>query len=99
MDSGYIRVRDQLWLWVYTVNKESKGEAGTTSAQLQAEAKVGEQVVGEPTSVEDQGQRPKEEDNVPGAGGHRRESAISSAGGVVFMGNVSAGRDFTYNHN
>ena len=95
MDSGYIRVRDQLWLWVDTVNKKGRGEVDTRSAQSQEDAKEGERIVREPASVENQGQKSKEEE--ARSGEHKKERAISSGGGAIFMGNVSAGRDFAYN--
>lgn len=70
LDSGYIQVRDQLWLWIEAMNKNKEG-VSTVFKQSQAQAQ-----------------------DTP-----QDRSAVASSGGAIFMGNVSAGRDFTYNSN
>ncbi|EUC44643.1 hypothetical protein COCMIDRAFT_27072 [Bipolaris oryzae ATCC 44560] len=69
LDSGYIRLRDQLWLWIQAFNKTKGVSAVSEQSQVQA--------------------RDTPQDR----------SAVSSNGGAIFMGSVSAGRYFTYNSN
>jgi hypothetical protein len=96
-DSGYVRVRDQLWFWVDTLDaSERKLELASGHAQ---------------TVVQNTMRAAPESGVVPAYEGrnivnnenmedrHRGENSIATGGGAVFMANVNAGRDFTYNHN
>lgn len=70
-DAGYIRVRDQLELWVEAAAKQAT-MAQTTDVNQDRESNAKD---------ESRGTR----------------SNVQSGGGAIFMGNVTAGRDFRYN--
>ncbi|KAF2488673.1 hypothetical protein BU16DRAFT_520428 [Lophium mytilinum] len=92
MDAGYIRVRDQLWLWADAVpKKKPEVAAAPVQSQIQSEDEP------EPNSAPEEvdASQPREEDTRKTPQNERR--AVSSGGGAVFIGNVNAGRDFTYN--
>jgi hypothetical protein len=107
-DPGYVRVRGQLWLWVEAVNKRILITAASIATRidldertLASRAERSEQAYNAPKGVselEDSGERqPARKDE----GVQEIESSgtgtILSRGGPIFMGNVSAGRDFSYN--
>ncbi|KAF1844989.1 uncharacterized protein K460DRAFT_354850 [Cucurbitaria berberidis CBS 394.84] len=96
-DTGYVRVRDQLWLWVDAVNKnKKKPEVDTHVPQTQLEAEDAPQAAAsEPRSSERSQQYDQNE--CSRANRQNERNPISSGGGAIFMGNVRAGRDFTYN--
>jgi hypothetical protein len=93
MDPGYDRVRGQLWLWVYAINKRTRALRADTLEEAPKASKVSHKV----SELEDLGERQSARHEqgaleTRGVG----TSAVSSGGGPIFMGNVSAGRDFTY---
>jgi hypothetical protein len=94
-DSGYIRVRDQLWLWVNALSQGN--ESSGSSQQMQVEVEDSAQPPGEERSKTI---APKIEQGCEGTRLQDEERAtigsVSSGGGPIFMGNVSAGRDFHY---
>ena len=85
MDSGYIRVRNQLWLWVDAVNKANQ-KVQVTPVQSQPQALDEQQV--DPRI----GHQVRSRQTEDGEG-----RSVSSGGGAIFMGDISAGRDFSYN--
>jgi hypothetical protein len=90
-DPGYDRVRGQLWLWVYAINKRTRASRAVILEE--AAHKVPHGVPGLEHVEMTQSARCEE-----GAreNGSRGTSAVLSSRGPIFMGNVSAGRDFTY---
>jgi pimeloyl-ACP methyl ester carboxylesterase len=130
MDAGYVRVRDQLWIWVDAANKK-KPEVEAQLAQTQAhalaehppqpdsvdrnlnrsedmeivpletpaQAQGSMQTVPEPDRAAECPNRDRKKSEGAQQNRQNERAAVSSGGGAIFMGNVSAGRDFTYNHN
>lgn len=108
-DPGYVRVRGQLWLWVDAIKKRELADTATISAQTDSDEQTlvsqrngSEQASNAPQSVselEDSAQPPQQAQRVGETQeiGISRTGAILSGGGPIFMGNVSAGRDFRYN--
>jgi hypothetical protein len=95
-DPGYVRVRGQLWLWVDAIDKRKGVE--------RAEEHVGQQVShtsGETCPPEHLIQTPRQTHQDETAYDPVRNTSTtaspSSGGGPIFMGNVTAGRDFNYN--
>jgi hypothetical protein len=98
-DTGYVRVRDQLWLWVDAVNKKTQEMEGeSTRAQAQPRLQEELQIISGPDH-ENGNQREHGRTEDARQSRQNERGAISSGGGAIFMGNVSAGRDFTYNSN
>ena len=97
MDAGYIRVRDQLWLWADSVNKRKREVEAELAPQGQAQD--GPRVISGPEHVDGTQHRNQKKDEDARENRQNERSAISSGGGAIFMGNVNTGRDFTYNHN
>ena len=108
-DPGYVRVRGQLWLWVDAVSKRelsttatSPGQADCDEGTLVSRSDRSEQASDVPdgmgvSELEGSGERQpaRREDGVQGIGSSRTD-AVLSGGGPIFMGNISAGRDFSY---
>ena len=105
-DPGYVRVRGQLWLWVDALNKGEHSTTATNPGQADCDERT---LVSQTNGSEQASVVPVEaEVSAPVDSGEtqptQREektkssqaSAISSRGGPIFMGNVSAGRDFRY---
>jgi hypothetical protein len=91
-DSGYVRVRGQLWLWVNAINKQTLvSQADTSEQALNVRQEVCESELSRDSS------QPARRDEVAREIGSSGTGAIMSGGGPVFMGNVSAGRDLSYN--
>jgi len=107
-DPGYVRVRGQLWVWVEAIKKrEFEGTATVLGKTDEDERTLGgredgvEQVANTAQSVselENSVQALQRAQRVEGTQeiGSSRTGAVLSGGGPVFMGNVSAGRDFRF---
>ncbi|KAF2745974.1 hypothetical protein M011DRAFT_405378, partial [Sporormia fimetaria CBS 119925] len=107
-DAGYVRVRDQLWIWVdAAINKTRPQEdAQLTQTLAQAHSEPGsvdrvrnKSNITEPTRTADS---PDENENRSEETQHNRQNKfgdVLSGGGAIFLGNVTARRDFAYNNN
>jgi protein SERAC1 len=94
-DAGYVRVRDQLWLWVEEAKKARVSNVISESSQMHAvDESASQSIPKQITEFDGPGSQSKTTITQPDRG-----NAISSSGGPIFMGNISAGRDFTYNNN
>lgn len=91
-DAGYIRVRGQLWLWVDTIKKQKPVPAAETFEPQVPDEPLEVPELGPPGKISQETLKNEETREIGTSG----QGAISSGGGPVFMGNVSAGRDFTY---
>lgn len=90
-DAGYVRVRGQLWLWVNTINEKPASQANTSEPQpTSAPQEISE--LEQPRKDQQQTRKREQTQEIEASG----RGGISSGGGPIFMGNVSAGRDFTY---
>ena len=89
-------VRDQLWLWVEEI-KASSEQLNSASAQVQRqdEGTLNALELIENTNVPDDCKVTHQEDTKDDR--HKGGSSVVSGGGPIFMGNIKAGRDFTYN--
>jgi hypothetical protein len=86
-DTGYKRVRDQLWLWDNTTSHEGGCESSLQHGRTSSHRGIEQPQDGQArTDQVSDGDRP-----APAA-----ERSVSSNGGAIFIGNVSAGRDFKY---
>jgi len=108
-DPGYVRVRGQLWLWVDAICKRELNTTAATSIQIDSDERTlvsqsdrSEHASNVPdgmgvSELESSGKRQPawREEGVQEIGSSRT-GAILSGGGPIFMGNVSAGRDFSY---
>ena len=101
-DAGYERVSGQLWLWVNAIQKAttpSANDQGTLAPQAGNSQLVSyaPRVSTEVVKDSDGSWRVRRFGGAQEIGSSRRNSATLSGGGSVFMGSVSAGRDFRYN--
>jgi len=105
-DPGYVRVRGQLWLWVDAINKRELSSTATIPMQPDSDERtlVSRSDRSEHASNVPDGMAVSELEGSGERQPAQREAetkssqagAISSRGGPIFMGNVSAGRDFRY---
>jgi hypothetical protein len=95
-DPGYVRVRGQLWLWVDAIDKRR----GVEQAQEHVRHEMSH-ISEETRPPEHLIQTPQQTDRDKTACEPVRNTSTtaspSSGGGPIFMGNVTAGRDFKYN--
>jgi len=108
-DPGYVRVRGQLWVWVDALNKRelsstatSPGQADCDERTLVSQSDRSEHASNVPDGMavselegSEETQTERREDGVQEIGSSRT-GAVLSGGGPIFMGNISAGRDFSY---
>jgi len=108
-DPGYVRIRGQLWLWVDAINKRELSTTATIPVQTDSDERTlvsqsdrSEHASNVPngmavSELKGSGERQpaRREEGVQEIGSSRTD-AILSGGGPIFMGSVSAGRDFSY---
>jgi hypothetical protein len=80
-DDGYVKVQNQLWLWVGMIQKQNKKK------EVSADSK--ERDSKEPDSIEPDMKEPEARQVANGP--------INSGGGPVFLGSQNAGRDININ--
>ena len=108
-DPGYVRVRGQLWLWVNAISKIELSTTATMPVQSDSDERtlvsrsdrsdrasnVPNGMAVSELEVSGETQPARREEGVQGIGSSRT-GAVLSGGGPIFMGNTSAGRDFSY---
>ena len=95
-DPGYVRVRGQLWLWVDAIDKRRGVERAQEHvrhhmSQMSEETRPPEHLIQTPRQTH------QDETACEPVRNTSTTASPNSGGGPIFMGNVTAGRDFNYN--
>lgn len=104
-DSGYKRVRDQLWLWVNNISEYKQGTSSVPHEALQSESNNqehdGTTNVPHPlphSESRSEAPHPVHRHEYEQSSEADRPRTVSSGGGPIFMGKVTVGRDFNNNN-
>jgi hypothetical protein len=95
-DPGYVRVRGQLWLWVDAIDKRRGVEQAQEHVRHQM-SHTSEETRPPEHLIQTPQQTNQDKTACEPVRNTSTTASPSSGGGPIFMGNVTAGRDFKYN--